>query len=134
MANNVHVAAASRNKALNAALETDADAGKLRIYDGTQPADASVAVSTQNLLAELVMNATAFGAASAGLATANAITAATAGHTSTATWFRLFKSDGTTVILDGSVGTSGCDLNLDSTSIVSGANVTVSSMTVSMSA
>ena len=66
-------------------------------------------MSTQNILAELRFGATAFGASLAGVATANAITAdSSANATGTATWFRVFKSDGTTALWDGSVGTAGC--------------------------
>ena len=112
-------------KRSNTAVSAAADAvcpllnnGYLRLYSGTQPATADTAVTTQTLLAELRWNATAFGAASSGVATANAITADTsADNTGTATWFRALKSDGTTVVFDGSVGTSGADLNLNSTSI-----------------
>ena len=109
------------------------DTGYLRIYDGTIPTNADTAVGAQVLLAELRFNATAFGAASNGVATANAFTAdSSANNTGTAAWFRALKSDGTTVVLDGTVGTSGEDLNLNTTSIVSGANVNVTSMTVTM--
>jgi len=114
------------------------DSGKLRIYDGSQPADANTAVTTQTLLAELTFGSTAFGSPSpsgaAGsrvqVATANAITSATAAATGTAAWFRAVESDGTTAVLDGSVGESGCDLNLATTSIVEGDTVAVSSFTV----
>jgi hypothetical protein len=106
------------------------DSGYLRLYDGTQPANAGVAVSTQTLLAELRFNATASGAASAGVLTMNAFTQdASANATGTATWFRALKSDGTTVVFDGNVGTSGSDLNLNSTSVTSGVAVSVTSMT-----
>lgn len=112
------------------ALTALANSGKLRIYDGTQAATADTAVGAQTLLAELTLNATAFGAASAGVATAGAITAdSSANATGTASWFRVVKSDGTTVLWDGSVGTSGANLNLNSTSIASGQNVAVSSFT-----
>lgn len=105
--------------------------GYLRIYDGTQPANADTAITTQVLLAELRWNATAFAAAAAGVAAANAITEdASANNTGTATWFRALKSDGTTVVFDGSVGTSGSNLNLNSTSIIAGAPVRVTSFTI----
>ena len=104
--------------------------GYLRIYDGSQPATADTALSGQTLLAELRFNATAFGASVAGVATANAITSGTAGATSTATWFRCLKSDGTTVVYDGSVGTATADLVLNATSIVSGATVSVTALSL----
>ena len=105
-----------------------ANSGKLRIYSGTQPADPDSAATT--LLAELTLGATAFGAAVAGVATANAITGDTsADSTGTATWFRVLKSDGTTKLFDGSVGTATADLILSTTSIVATAPVSVSAFT-----
>lgn len=109
------------------------DNGYLRIYDGTIPTNADTAIGAQVLLAELRFNATAFGAASNGVATANAFTAdSSANATGTASWFRALQSDGSTVIMDGTVGTSGDDLNLNTVSIVTGAAVSISSMTVTM--
>jgi hypothetical protein len=115
-----------------------ANAGKLRIYDGSQPTDANTAVGAQHLLAEFTMNATAFAASSCSgsaptrvaSAVANAIADVTASATYTAAWFRLLKSDGTTAICDGTVGTSGCDLNLTDITITSGETCRVSSFTL----
>lgn len=86
--------------------------GYLRIYDGTRPTDANTAVVAQNLLVELRWNATAFAASSAGVAAANAISNALIAISGIATWFRALKSDGTTPVFDGEIGTSGSDLNL----------------------
>ena len=105
--------------------------GFLEIYTGTQPATPDTALSGNTLLATLPLSATAFGASSSATKTANAITSATAAATGTATFFRVYKSDGTTAVIDGSVGTSGADLNLNTTSIVTGATVSVSSWTIS---
>lgn len=124
-------------KRANAAVNAAADAvtvllnsGKLRIYDGTQPSTADTAITTQTLLAELTFNSTAFGAASGGVATANSITAdSSANATGTASWFRAVKSDGTTPVFDGSVGTSSADLVLNSVAISSGAQVSVTAFT-----
>ena len=121
------------NAAVNAAADAVCDLldnGYLRLYDGAQPANADTAVTTQTLLAELRWNATAFGAASNGVAVANSITSdASADATGTATWFRALKSDGTTAVFDGSVGTASADLILNSTAITAGANVSVTSFT-----
>lgn len=127
---------ASNFKQANAAVNAAADAvcallngGKLRIYDGSQPATADTAVSGQTLLAELTFGNPAFAGASAGQATANAITQdSSADATGTAAWFRALKSDNTPVY-DGSVGTSGADLNLNSVAIQAGAAVQISSLT-----
>lgn len=105
-----------------------------KIYDGSQAATADTAVSGQTLLSTLRCNATAYGAASAGVATANAFTSDTdAAATGTASWVRFLKSDNTTVIMDASVGTSGADLNLSTVSIVQHATVTISSWTYTQS-
>ena len=106
----------------------------LRLYSGTQPTNPDTALSGNTLLAELTCSASAFGTAASGTLTANSITSTTgqagAGAGTNATFFRLFKSDGTTACVDGSVGTSGCDLNLNNTSIASGQSVSVSSFTI----
>lgn len=98
---------------------------KLRIYNGTRPATGGTATT---LLAELTCNATFAPSASGGVLTLNSITSDTsADATGTATWARVVKSDGTTHVLDCSVGTSGADINLNTTSIVTGAAVSVTS-------
>lgn len=125
----------------NACVNAEADAlaallntGYLRIYDGTQAVTADTAVGAQVLLAELRFGATAFGAAVAGLITANAITADTSANaTGTASWFRALKSDGTSSVYDGTVGTSGCDATINSTAISSGAAVSCSALSIQVS-
>lgn len=92
------------------------------------------AVTNTPILATLTCNASSFAAAaSAGVLTANAITGGTgttvAGTASTAAWFRCTTS-GSTPEIDGTVGTSGCDLNLSTTTISSGVAVGVSSWTL----
>lgn len=116
--------------AIGGALNT----GYIRVYDGSQPADADTAVGAQNLLAELRFNADAFPAAVAGLLTANAITDdAGANATGTASWARILASDGTTTYFDGSVGTANANVILNTTAIVTGAVVSCSSLTVQIS-
>ena len=117
-----------RNARLDAITTFVGASGKLRIYSGTRPATGGTATT---LLAELTLNATFAPAASGGVLTLNAITGdTTADATGTASWARIFKSDGTTICLDCSVGTSGADINLNTVSIVSGAAVTVTSATI----
>jgi hypothetical protein len=132
---------ANNPKFSNAAVNAEADAlgamfdnGYLRIYDGAQPANADIAVGAQVLLAELRFNADAFPAAVNGVITANALTAdAAANATGTATWFRALKSDGTTVIMDGSVGEATSDIVLDSDAIQQDADVSVTSFVLTIS-
>ena len=134
MANNLKISTTATNAQADA-LSDLLDNGYLRIYDGSQPANANTAITSQVLLAELRFNATAAPAASGGVLTMNSITQdSSANNTGTATWFRALKSDGSTVVFDGSVGTSGSDLNIGSTSITLGASVAVTSMTFTVSA
>lgn len=115
---------------LNAFIGANA---QLKIYSGTRPANPAAAI-TGTLLATLTCNAGGFGTESNGVLTASAITSGTgtagAGAGTTATHFRLFKSDGTTVVMDGSIATSGSDLNLDNTSIAQNQTVACSSFAV----
>lgn len=130
MATNSQYSTTTRNASLNA-IATLANSGYLRIYDGAQPANADTAITTQNLLAELRLNATAFGAAASSVITANAITSGTAAATGTAAWFRaVIAADGVTVVFDGSVGTASANLILNSLAIQQNATVSVSSLTL----
>jgi len=118
---------AARNARLDAITTAIGSNGLVRIYDGTRPATGGAATT---LLAELPLSATAAAAASGGVLTLNAITAdSSADATGTATWFRVTTSGGTAVI-DGDVGTSGADLNLNTTSIVIAGSVSISSFTI----
>jgi len=117
-----------RNAQVDAITTFAGNSGKLRIYSGSRPATGGTATT---LLAELTCNATFAPSASGGVLTLNSIAQdASADATGTATWFRLVKSDGTTHVMDGDVGTSGSDLNLNSTSITAGATVSVTSFTI----
>lgn len=120
---------------VKAAVDTAAallNSGFLRIYSGAQPALNGSITGTR--LANLTFSATAFPASSASAgtvtATANAITSDTSAVAGTAGYFALVKSDGTTVVATGSVGTSGADLNLNSLTISGGATVSCSSFTI----
>jgi hypothetical protein len=119
------------------AIDALCNSGTLNIYSGTQPTDANTAIGAQVLLATVTFNATAFGtpvaSGSAGskivTATANSITSGTAVATNTAAWFRVLTS-GAATVFDGSVGTATADLVLNTTSIVSGGTVGVTSFTI----
>lgn len=128
MATNLKLSIVARNAKL-AALSTLANTGYIRVYDGSQPASPETAVSSQVKLVELRFNSTAFAAPSGGSMTANAIVKATIITSGTAAWFRVLQSDGTTVLWDGSVGTSASDLISNSVALSSGADFTISSLT-----
>jgi hypothetical protein len=132
MANNPQLTNAAASAAADAVrvLIDVGGAGYLRIYSGTQPATADTALSGNTLLAELRFGATAFGAASNGVCTANAITQdSSADATGTASFFRIFAGNGTTVILDGTVGTSGADINFNTVAFVLGAIIAITALT-----
>lgn len=120
--------------ALATALNTEIGASAvIRIYSGSRPADPSVAIGAQVLLAQLTGNAAGFGSVSGGVLTAAAITEDSSADTNgTASFFRVFKSNGTTAVADGDVGTSGADLNLNTTTLVAGGPVRISSLTFTM--
>ena len=117
--------------AVNAATSL-VNSGFLNIYTGGQPAlDGGV---SGTLLVQLTFGATAFATATASggvvTAAANTITNGTASNTGTAGYFTLMKSDGSTVVATGSVGTSGADLNMSTLAVVSGAVVSCSSFSI----
>jgi len=103
--------------------------GYLEIYDGTQPATADTAASG-NILVTLQFANPAFNSAVNGVITAYPLTTNTAVNTGTASWFRTLKSDNTTVLLDGSIGSaSGFNLVLGTTAISTGSTISVTSFT-----
>jgi hypothetical protein len=120
----------ARNVQLDA-LAARYNNGYWRIYSGAQPATPNTAIGAQVLLAELRFGSPAFAAASGGgPISAIAITDdADADNTGAAAWFRIFEADGVTPILDGTVGTSGCNLNMSTTSIVQHSPIRISSYT-----
>lgn len=127
----IQIPQATRQAAADAVVDLvdgGAGAGTLVIYTGTQP-DPDIA-ATGTLLATLTFSDPAFGAADTdGIATANSITAdSSADATGTAGYFRVLDSD-SNVVYSGTVGTSGEDLNLNTVSIVAGAQVSVTSLT-----
>lgn len=125
MANNLKYAVTLKNARLDAITTAIASSGLLAIYSGTQPTNPDTALGAQVKLAELACSATFAAGASGGVLTISTISAdSSADATGTATWFTFTTSGGTRKI-DGTIGTSGCDLTIDNTSIVSGQAVSV---------
>lgn len=117
----------TRLDAIDDAANGGAGAALLRIYDGTRPATGGTATT---LLAELTFSDPAFGAAGSGIITASSITQdSSANATGTATWFRVVDSSAT-FVMDGNVSTSGSDLNMTTTAIVSTQPVSCSSFVI----
>lgn len=130
----LRVAVAARNAGLDAIFDranAGAAAGTIKIYTGAQPATADTAESG-TLLVTFTLADPAFSAAASGVKDLDADPdlSATAAATGTAGWARCEDSDGNNVF-DGSVGTSGADFTINSTSITSGqtVNLTLGSIT-----
>ena len=114
----------ARADQLTVARDAAASAGKIRLYTGTRPATGG-AVTT--LLAELFMSDPSAPAAAGGILTLNSIADdVSADNTGVATWFREVDGDNN-FVTDGDVGTSGSDLNLNTTGITAGLNVSITS-------
>jgi hypothetical protein len=127
---------AAAKTALNA-ITALLNSGTISIYSGSAPATVETAASGTLLSSGLTFSATAFGNATdsgtgLAVATANTITSDTnAAASGTAGYFRAISS-GSTVVLQGTVGTSSADMVLNSTSITAGGTVSVTSYVINL--
>jgi hypothetical protein len=101
---------------------------QFNLYSGTQPANATTAITTQVLLVSMPI-AGVFGTDSNGTLTLGAVTQTNAAASGTASFFRIFKSDNS-VVMDGSVGLSSADLILNSVDIAAGQSVDITAGTI----
>lgn len=125
-------------------FKTLLDASRLKIYSGAAPSDADQAEGT--VLVSIGSNNADthchfLGAAVSGVLSKNTdIWSGVAGATGTATYFRLVVNTDTGVLstteirMQGTIGTSGADLNMSSVSIVSGATQTIDTFDLTMPA
>lgn len=108
--------------AKNLQLDTFAvlfNGGYMHIYSGEQPESVETGITDQVLLAVLGFNMFAFQNAENGVIVANTMVGESdAKATGIASWFRAFKSDGITPLLDGTCGESGTNLIFSSVNIV----------------
>lgn len=111
-----------RNNRLDQITSFAGTSAKLRIY--------TAAYASQ--LVECICSASAFAAAaSGGVLTLNTISAGTASAAGTAAIARFYKSDGTTMVIEGlTVGTSGTNIIISNTTIAVSDTVTVTSATI----
>lgn len=108
--------------------------GSIEIRSGTRPAVGAAATGT--LLAEVVLENPAFGAAAAGVATIVDPAPATGVGDGVASWFRALDSAGATVF-DGDVGATGepgADLQLATTTISTGLSIDITGGTITQPA
>lgn len=129
----LQLSVACRNAEADAITTTEGNAGKLRIYTGSAPADCATAASG-TLLSEHTLGTPFAPGASGGVLSPTLPANVNAGNTGTAGYWRVYKSDGTTCVAQGTAGTSGTDMILNTTSIVSGGPVQVNSWTITMGA
>lgn len=138
MATNPMISMAAAQGALNS-ITALCNSGFINIYTGSIPATAETSASGTLLSSGCTFGSTAFGAAtdpgSTGLATAtaNAIASDTnAAATGTAGYFRALASNHTTVIFQGTCGTSSADMIMASTSITATQTVAITSCIVKL--
>ncbi len=126
----IQLSTSVRNARLDAIESTISTAPILKIRTGAQPANCA-ASDTGTVLATMTLPSDWLAAASSGSkALSGTWQDTSADATGTAAHFRIYDSGGSTCHIQGSVGTSGADLNLDSTSITSGQSVTITSFTL----
>jgi len=123
--------------AIAAAIIGAADAGSgpavLRFYTGSMPATPETAVTSQTLLGELTCSDPC-ATESGGVITFSAITQdSSANATGTAAWARLLTSAGTAVWdFDVTATGGGGAIEMNTTSVVSGGPIAVSSLTITL--
>ena len=118
-----------RNAKLDAVEDTINVSPILRIRTGSPPANCAAADSG-SVLASITLPSDWMAAASGGTKDKAGTWTNTASGTGTAGHFRIYASDGTTCHIQGTVGTSGTDMIVDSTSFTSGQSFTVTAFTL----
>lgn len=113
-----------------ALVDAGSGPGKIEVYSGAQPADPQTAASG-TLLVTFTLSDPAYTGPVSGVMTLDVTPAITATPvaTGTAGWFRIKDSTGAAV-LDGACGTSGAQLNLTTTALEAGVDVTIASGTI----
>lgn len=129
MAADTRVTVLCRNDMVDALVAYAGADAKLIIYDGDVPATSDTALDAQVALATLTIPS--FGVDGA-VATAAAITVVAADETGTATFFRVYKSNGTTCVWQGTVGTLAADLVLNDVDLVAGGGIGVTALTFTL--
>lgn len=131
MADRISISAANAAcNALTALLDAGATPAYIEVRSGAQPASVATAASG-TLLATLVASQPAFDAAGDGVATAFSVAPDNDTVEGEAGWFRAYDGDGV-AITDGSVGTSGASMNLNTTSFAAGGICEVTYWTIAM--
>lgn len=120
---------AARNAEADSWTTSVGNGAKVRLYSGTPPADVAAAI-TGTLLVEWTGGTPFAPDASGGALSPTLPTAVAASASGTATHWRVYRSDGTTAVFQGTAGTSGTDMILDSATIVSGVPTYITAWTM----
>jgi len=113
-------------------VDADVGAGSIKVYTGAQPATPETAPSG-TLLATFALNDPAFAAGGTGVQNlaVGTIPQTTGLAAGTAGWFRMADNSGDPV-MDGACGTSGAELNLNTTTVSVGLTLQITSGTITM--
>lgn len=126
----IQYSTAVRNAKLDAIETTIGTSAILKIRTGAAPANPAAADSG-TVLATLNLPSDWMAAASAGAKAKSGTWQDTSADASgTAAHFRIYDSGGSTCHIQGTVGTSGTDMIVDSTSFTAGQSFTVNSFTL----
>lgn len=120
---------AARNSRLDILESTIGTGPILRVLTGSVPANAAAA-QTGTLLAELTLPSDWMAAASSGAKSKAGTWSGTASAAGTAGYFRILNSGATVVHIQGTAGTAGTDMILDSASFASGQAFSVLTFTI----
>ena len=109
--------------------------GTMVVYSGTQPTNPDTALSGNTALVTGTLSATAFGTAtiSGGYAQANASftsTTPTISVSGTASFARWYETGGSVAVMDWTVGTSGTDITVPTTTFTNGVTLTLGAFTL----
>lgn len=127
----IQLSTAVRNARLDSVETTISTSAVLKIRTGAPPADVATADSG-TVLATLSLPSDWLAAASSGAKAKSGTWSDTSADASgTAGHFRIYASDGTTAHIQGTVGTSGTDMIVDSVSFTAAQSFTINSFTLS---
>jgi hypothetical protein len=118
-----------QNAQMDAISTEVGSAGFLEIYTGAEPANCAAA-TTGTKLSKHTLGSPFAPASSAGVLSPTLPANVNALATGTAGYWRVFKANDTTCVMQGTVGTSGADLNLNTLALVSGGPVQINSWTI----
>lgn len=126
----IQLSVAARNARLDAIETTVGTAALLRVFSGSPPANCAAADSG-TLIAEMSLPSDWMAAAASGAkALAGTWQDLSCNNSGTVGHFRLYNTAGSTCHLQGTAGTSGTDMIVDTAAPVAGQSFTVTSFTL----